>query len=144
MLPLNDLYNMDCMDGMRQFPDCYFDLAIVDPVYGGVTQGGYMTNNFGQRIGSGKAASKGYHAELWKQPKTPPEYFKELLRVSKNQIIWGAITLQIIFLQVKAGLFGINSIRAKDHLRTANLHGLHSIALCESFALCGTVYCKAT
>ena len=89
MLPLNDLYNMDCMEGMRQFPDGYFDLAIVDPVYGGVTQGGYMTNNFGQRIGSGKAASKGYHAELWRQPKTPPEYFKELLRVSKNQIIWG-------------------------------------------------------
>lgn len=28
-------YNMDCMDGMRQFPDGYFNLAIVDPVYGG-------------------------------------------------------------------------------------------------------------
>ena len=27
-------YNMDCMDGMRQFPDKYFDLAIVDPPYG--------------------------------------------------------------------------------------------------------------
>lgn len=81
MLELNQLYNMDCMDGMRQFPDGYFDLAIVDPVYGGVTQGGYMTHNVGQRIGSGKAAQKGYHAELWKQPKTPPEYFKELQRV---------------------------------------------------------------
>ena len=34
MLELNNLYNMDCMDGMRQFPDGYFDLAIVDPPYG--------------------------------------------------------------------------------------------------------------
>lgn len=33
-------YNMDCMDGMKEFPDKYFDLAIVDPPYGGVTQGG--------------------------------------------------------------------------------------------------------
>lgn len=37
-------YNMDCMEGMREFPDGFFNLAIVDPVYGGVTQGGYMKN----------------------------------------------------------------------------------------------------
>ena len=34
MLELNKLYNMDCMIGMREFPDKYFDLAIVDPPYG--------------------------------------------------------------------------------------------------------------
>lgn len=34
MLKLNQLYNMDCMDGMKEFPDKYFDLAIVDPPYG--------------------------------------------------------------------------------------------------------------
>ena len=39
MLELNKLYNMDCMDGMREFPDKYFELAIVDPVYGDVKQG---------------------------------------------------------------------------------------------------------
>ena len=33
-------YNMDCMDGMREFPDKYFDLAIVDPPYGDVKKGG--------------------------------------------------------------------------------------------------------
>lgn len=33
-------YNMDCMDGMKQFPDNYFDLAIVDPPYG--DGGGYL------------------------------------------------------------------------------------------------------
>jgi DNA modification methylase len=34
MLELNQLYNMDCMEGMKQFPDKYFELAIVDPPYG--------------------------------------------------------------------------------------------------------------
>ena len=82
-------YNMDCIEGMKQFPDKFFDLAIVDPVYGDVTAGGYMTNNKGQRIGTGKANQKGYHAGLWNQEKTGEDYFKELLRVSKNQIIWG-------------------------------------------------------
>lgn len=81
--------NRDCMDAMREFPDKYFDLAIVDPVYGDVSQGGYMTHNNGQLIGTGKARSKGYHAALWHQEKTPPQYFTELFRVSKNQIIWG-------------------------------------------------------
>ena len=41
MLELNKLYNMDCMEGMKEFPDNYFDLAIVDPPYGaGFTEGG--------------------------------------------------------------------------------------------------------
>ena len=35
MLELNHSYNMDCMQGMAQFPDGYFDLAVVDPPYGG-------------------------------------------------------------------------------------------------------------
>lgn len=79
-------YNMDCMEGMKEFPDKYFDLAIVDPVYGDVTKGGYMTN-----IDSTQKAAKvrHYHTSLWNQKKTGGSYFKELLRVSKNQIIWG-------------------------------------------------------
>ena len=83
-------YNMDCLEGMKQFPDKYFDLAIVDPVYGGVTKGGYMTHNKGQWLGGkSKAREKGYHDAVWKQEKTGPEYFEELFRVSKNQIVWG-------------------------------------------------------
>lgn len=79
-------YNMDCMEGMKQFPDGYFDLAIVDPVYGGVKQGGYMKN-----IDSTKKLAEviQYNDAIWKQPKTDQEYFNELFRVSKNQIIWG-------------------------------------------------------
>lgn len=82
-------YNKDCIEGMKEYPDKFFDLAIVDPVYGDVTNGGYMTNNKGQHIGTGSANSKGYHAGLWNQGKTGGDYFKELFRVSKNQVIWG-------------------------------------------------------
>lgn len=85
-------YNMDCMDGMKEFPDKYFDLAIVDPVYGEVTGGGYTTDKWDKterHYGSGKANQHAYNRAIWKQPKTPPEYFRELFRVSKNQIIWG-------------------------------------------------------
>lgn len=78
-------YCMDCMAGMQEFPDKYFDLAIVDPVYGGVTQGGYMTN----RAGGGIADHPEYNLALWRQEKTGAGYFRELFRVSKNQIIWG-------------------------------------------------------
>lgn len=78
-------YNMDCMEGMKQFPDGWFDLAIVDPVYGDVTQGGYMHNT----MSGGIAQHHQYHLALWQQDKTGKEYFKELFRVSKNQIIWG-------------------------------------------------------
>ena len=79
-------YNMDCMEGMKEFPDKYFDLAIVDPVYGDVTQGGYMKN-----LDSTTKLAKPiqYHLGLWNQEKTGTEYFKELIRVSKNQIVWG-------------------------------------------------------
>ena len=38
MLELNKLYNMDCMQGMKEFPDGFFDLAIVDPPYGIATR----------------------------------------------------------------------------------------------------------
>ena len=110
MLELNNLYNMDCMDGMRQFPDGYFDLAIVDPVYGDVTGGGYTTEkheNESVHFGKGAANQLAYNRAIWRQPKTPPEYFKELFRVSKNQIIWGATSLLKVCHQVKAGLCGI-------------------------------------
>lgn len=84
------VYNMDCMEGMKEYPDKYFDLAIVDPVYGGVTQGGYMTGNIkGRQIGNGLGKQKGYYSGLWQQGKTQKDYFDELFRVSKNQIIWG-------------------------------------------------------
>lgn len=77
-------YCRDCMDAMREYPDGYFELAIVDPVYGDVKQGGYMTNQMGKNH-----KTTIYRTALWKQPKTDKEYFDELRRVSKNQIVWG-------------------------------------------------------
>lgn len=41
----SQVFNEDCLAGMKQYKDKAFDLAIVDPVYGGVTLGGYMTNS---------------------------------------------------------------------------------------------------
>lgn len=82
---MNIAFNADCMEIMSRYPDGYFDLAVVDPVYGDVPGGGYMS-----KTGGGKAKHIDYHDALWKQEKTPSEYFQELFRVSKNQIIWGA------------------------------------------------------
>lgn len=84
-----DFYNRDCLEAMKDYPDGYFNLAIVDPVYGDVSKGGYMTRDKEELIGSSAAKSKAYHLALWNQNKTGPDYFKELLRVSKNQIVWG-------------------------------------------------------
>jgi site-specific DNA-methyltransferase (adenine-specific) len=79
MLELNRIYNMDCMEGMKQFPDKYFELAIVDPPYG---------------IGAGKEKPhngwKDYGIKHWDNQSPDKAYFEELFRVSQNQIIWGA------------------------------------------------------
>lgn len=77
MSALLDLRKGDCLEGMKDFPDKYFDLAVVDPPYG---IGSYwMKQKHTQHYGNKK----------WNE--TPPgkEYFIELFRVSKNQIIWG-------------------------------------------------------
>lgn len=81
---MNIAYNMDCMEGMKKYPDYYFDLAVVDPVYGDVPKGGYMNGT-----GGGLVKQTKYHDAIWNQEKTSSEYFQELFRVSKNQIIWG-------------------------------------------------------
>lgn len=82
-------YNMDCMEGMKQFPDKYFDLAIVDPPYG-IWVGSMGYTNGVQIVGKALAKRTDYsgHKE-WDSEPPSEEYFKELFRVSKNQIIWG-------------------------------------------------------
>lgn len=114
---------MDCLDGMKEFPDKFFDLAVVDPPFGGGSSqsvnvererlhGG--TADFEQRRRSRfggrfdryhiesdtdgrymeqevpKGTTKAVEADIrhW-DIAPPPEYFTELARVSKNQIIWG-------------------------------------------------------
>lgn len=79
-----ELLNTDCMSYMATQPDNAFDLAIVDPPYG-IREDGHRENNR-----SKLAVSKDYHKALWDQDRPTEEYFKELQRISKNQIIWGA------------------------------------------------------
>jgi len=112
------VYNMDCMIGMKQYPDNYFDLAIVDPVYGDVTKGGYMNNI--DSI-SRKAKAIHYHMGLWQQGKTTKEYFDELFRVSKNQVVWGGIALPHQYSKiVNVGWCGIKDILMESNMPIAN------------------------
>jgi site-specific DNA-methyltransferase (adenine-specific) len=80
-----DLRRMDCMDLMREFPDGHFDLAIVDPPYGIGEDG---SNNASR----GKCAVAKDYKGFAGGDKEPPslEYFDEIRRVSRHQIIWGA------------------------------------------------------
>ena len=137
-------YNMDCMEGMKEFPDGFFDLAIVDPVYGDVTKGGYMTHNKGQRIGTGAANSKGYHAGLWGQQKSGADYFQELRRVSQNQIIWGGITSQICCLLLRGISCGTSNIKPNGLSPIAKLRGLRFAGQREYSASCGMGCSRAT
>lgn len=85
MFELNKLYNMDCMLAMKEIPDKYFDLAIVDPPY---FDGPNKRKYYGRAVNKLKIKRHQYATiEDWSVP--DEEYFKELLRVSKNQIVWG-------------------------------------------------------
>lgn len=84
-LKLNTYYNMDCMEGMKLLPDKYFDLAIVDPPY---FEGPNKRKYYGRTINKLNIKRVEYPViEEWNPP--DEAYFKELIRVSKNQIVWG-------------------------------------------------------
>lgn len=73
------VYNVDCMEAMRKMPYKCFDLAVVDPPYG---------------IGAvnmrrGNSVIKADRKKHWDDNAPESEYFDELFRVSRNQIIWG-------------------------------------------------------
>lgn len=75
------LYNMDCMELLKNTEDNYYDLAIVDPPYG--------IERFKKGIGENDRFKVKASSIFNNNPPTE-EYFNELFRVSKNQIIWGA------------------------------------------------------
>lgn len=127
---MNVAYNMDCLEAMREMPDNAYDLAVVDPPYGGgCTEDAYngaIIGRFGGRFekyhlgenvtikatrtgGTWAEKYKGTQISVHRSNKPggthknydvgadirhwdvapPPEYFEQLFRVSKNQIIWG-------------------------------------------------------
>jgi site-specific DNA-methyltransferase (adenine-specific) len=105
-----NLYNIDCMEFMKGLPDKSYDLAIVDPPYGinapnmqmganlSRTKNGYPAESTASRLkkgrlnqGSGKLKNRALNTMNcdWDMQKPSPDYFKELFRITKNQIIWG-------------------------------------------------------
>ena len=86
-----DVRHCDCMELMAEYPDNHFDLAIVDPPYGRGEDGG-TNRNHGVKQKNGKVLlcqDGGYTAKKWDKETPPTEYFAELRRVSRNQIVWG-------------------------------------------------------
>lgn len=77
------LYNGDCMEWMRAVPDKWYDLAIVDPPYQLPKDSSNGRGKLKNRV-----FNRGNIAERWDK-KPSKEYFDELFRISKNQIIWG-------------------------------------------------------
>lgn len=107
-----DLRNCDCMDLMREFPDKHFDLAIVDPPYG---------------IGDEKLTSGGTWAAKYKKGDCAwdiapnADYFNELRRVSKNQIVWGGNYFTQHFVGARCFIVW----------RKLQMLGMHTMADCE-------------
>lgn len=88
------VYLMDCVEGMKQYPDKYFDLAIVDPPYGIGEDGrktkgreGFVKQKNGNKLFQ---KAKDYKHGGWDNEIPTKEYFDELHRVSKCSIIFGA------------------------------------------------------
>ena len=77
---ISEVYNMDCIAGMKEYPDNYFDLAIVDPPYGIGAE---------NHAGNAENGWKQWDKKNWDSSIPNEEYFTELFRVSKNQMIWG-------------------------------------------------------
>lgn len=81
-MDINKIYNQDCLEAMKIMQDNQFDLAIVDPPYGIDWMKQIQNPNT-------KANWKRYKNKEWDKETPTPKYFKELFRVSKNQVIWG-------------------------------------------------------
>ena len=87
-VPSSEVYLEDCVKALKRYPDNHFDLAIVDPPYGIGADG---TQGFATKKTKGFTFDKKeYTKKNWDSEIPNDEYFFELQRVSKNQIVWGA------------------------------------------------------
>jgi site-specific DNA-methyltransferase (adenine-specific) len=120
LIMVSEVYNEDCMIGMKRYPDKFFELAIVDPPYG--------IGESGQRNVTGDRPTA-----KWRNPKSityktfddslPPsrEYFEEVKRVSANQIIWGG-NYFVEFLDSSMGwIVWDKKVDEKEHLSMVEL-----------------------
>jgi site-specific DNA-methyltransferase (adenine-specific) len=83
-----EITNEDCMELLKRTPDNFYDLAICDPPYGIGFDGNTTVKG---KAGKGKTFSdKQHHIKKgWDNERPSAEYFSEIQRVSKNQIVWG-------------------------------------------------------
>lgn len=91
MVKMSSFICGDCMEYLPQFPDKYFDIAVVDPPYGIGEHGGKKRSKYVvQKNGSKIFVPDGqYENRDWDNEPPNKSYFDELKRVSKHQIIWG-------------------------------------------------------
>jgi len=110
---ISEVFNIDCIEGMKQYPDNHFDLAIVDPPYGIGRDGQKLSNN----NKNPKHNRKAHDFKGWDNSIPNREYFDELFRVSKNQIIWGGNYFTEFLKPSKAWIFwykGQNDLTMSD------------------------------
>ncbi len=90
---MNIVYNTDCLPAMKEYPDHYFDLAVVDPPY---FSGPERRAYYGRSVSTTNIKRKYYPVtEHWKVPTA--EYFDELKRICKKYIIWGCNYYDYVF-----------------------------------------------
>ena len=84
-VPSSEVYLEDCVKALKRYADNHFDLAIVDPPYGINAD----ENAFKSGVNGKVHGFKNHSQKNWDKEIPSKEYFDELIRVSKNQIIWG-------------------------------------------------------
>lgn len=84
MIELNTIYNEDCLETMKRMPDNFVDLIVTDPPYG-ISVGTKGSVGGGSKRGKAREFTK----TDWDNLLITQEYFTEMFRVSKNQVIFG-------------------------------------------------------
>ncbi len=98
------VHNQDCMIGMASFPDKWFDLAVVDPPYG-IGMGGSLNVN----------SKTNYVDKEWDLSIPNDLYFRELSRVSVNQIVWGGNYYPYLWSNACRGFICWNKLNHHDN-----------------------------
>lgn len=87
-VPSSEVYLEDCVTALKRYADNHFDLAIVDPPYG--LERFKRANEETTGVYAKRGSWKHNGEKNWNNEKPTDEYWAELFRVSKNQIVWGA------------------------------------------------------
>lgn len=130
---ISDARHCDCIEFMRSLPDNYFSLAVCDPPYGDAGQGfDCKGGRFGQRFDRYKHRDGGCIREIEWDTAPPPEFFEEVFRISRNQVVWGA------------NHFTMPPTKCFLIWRKTNITDAHSFGMCEyawtSFTLTPKVF----